>query len=94
MEARDHLERALGLFQPDRDDDLGFRFGHDAGVVAMYYLALTLWPLGDLGRAVFLVDEAEVRVAALAHIGTVAFGRMHATLFALAARRPCRAPGR
>ena len=27
-EARDHLERALALFQPGRDDDLAFRFGH------------------------------------------------------------------
>ena len=31
-EARDHLERALALFQPGRDDDLAFRFGHDPGV--------------------------------------------------------------
>ena len=28
-EARDHLERALALFQPGRDDDLAFRFGLD-----------------------------------------------------------------
>ena len=27
VEARDHLERALALFQPGRDDDLAFRFG-------------------------------------------------------------------
>ena len=31
-EARDHLERALALFQPGRDDDLAFRFGRDPGV--------------------------------------------------------------
>ena len=30
-----HLERALALFQPGRDDDLAFRFGPDAGVAAM-----------------------------------------------------------
>ena len=34
-EARDHLERALALFQPGRDDDLAFRFGLDPGVAAM-----------------------------------------------------------
>ena len=33
-EARDHLERALALFQPGRDDDLAFRFGQDAGVAS------------------------------------------------------------
>ena len=45
-EAREHLERALTLFQPGRDDDLAFRFGQDAGVAAMCYLAIASWPLG------------------------------------------------
>ena len=53
-EARDHLERALALFQPGRDDDLAFRFGQDPGVAAMIYLALVLWPLGEVERAVSL----------------------------------------
>ncbi len=82
-EAQAYLERALALFRPGRDDDLAFRFGHDVGVVTMYYLALALWPLGDLGRVVSLVDEAEARVADLSHIGSLAFGRMHAVLLAL-----------
>jgi class 3 adenylate cyclase/tetratricopeptide (TPR) repeat protein len=51
QEARDHLERAVALFEPGRDDDLAFRFGHDAGVSAMFYLALVLWPVGDVERA-------------------------------------------
>jgi predicted ATPase len=82
-EARDHLERALILFQPGRDDDLAFRFGHDAGVAAMLCLALTLWPLGDVGRAVSLVSVAEARSASLAHIATRAHGKQHAALFEL-----------
>ena len=80
-EAREHLERALALFQPGRDDDLAFRFGNDAGVAAMHYLALTLWPMGDVGRAVSLVDGAEARVADLAHIGTRAYGKSHVVRF-------------
>ena len=36
-EARDHLERALALFGPGRDDDLAYRFGMDPGVPA--------WPI-------------------------------------------------
>jgi tetratricopeptide (TPR) repeat protein len=48
-EARGHLERALTLFQPGRDDDLAFRFGQDAGVAAMCYLAIASWPLGTSG---------------------------------------------
>ncbi len=82
-EAREHLERALALFQPGRDDDLAFRFGQDAGVAAMLYLALALWPLGDVERAVSLVRDAEARIAGLAHIGTRAYGRMHAAMFEL-----------
>ena len=82
-EARDHLERALALFRPGRDDDLAFRFGHDAGVAAMLYLALTLWPLGDIGRAVPLVRDAEARIPDLTHVGTREFGKVHAALFGL-----------
>jgi class 3 adenylate cyclase/predicted ATPase len=82
-EAQEHLERALALFQPGRDDDLAFRFGHDPGVSAMVYLALTLWPLGDIERAVSLVGDAEVRLAGLAHIGTRANAKCHLALFEL-----------
>jgi class 3 adenylate cyclase/predicted ATPase len=82
-EAREHLERALALFEPGRDDDLAFRFGNDAGVAAMHYLALTLWPMGDVGRAVSLVGGAEARVADLAHIGTRAYGKSHTVRFEL-----------
>ena len=81
--AHDHLERALALFQPGRDDDLAFRFGQDAGIAAMLFLAFTLWPLGGIERAGSLVDDAEAQIAGLAHIGTRAYGRMHAALFAL-----------
>ena len=69
-EAREHLERALTLFQPGRDDDLAFRFGQDAGVAAMCYLAIASWPLGDVSRAVSLVDGAHERLAGVTHIGT------------------------
>ena len=82
-EAQDHLERALALFQPGRDDDFAFRFGWDAGVAAMHYLALTLWPMGDVGRAVSLDHDAQTRIAGLSHIGTHANGNMHAALFEL-----------
>ena len=75
VEAREHLERALALFQPGRDDDLAFRFGHDAVAAAMLNLATVLWPMGDIGRAVSLAGEAEARIAAHPHIGTRAYGR-------------------
>src|SRR5208282_1522981 len=69
VEARDHLERALALFRPGRDDDLAFRFGHDAGAGAMAYLAPTSWALGDVARAIALVDAMLTRIASLTHVG-------------------------
>jgi class 3 adenylate cyclase/predicted ATPase len=83
VQAREHLERALALFQPGRDDDLAFRFGQDSGVAAMCFLALTLWPQGATGRAVSLVGEADARIAAHPHVGTQAYGRIFATMFEL-----------
>jgi predicted ATPase len=82
-EGREHLERALALFQPGRDDELAFRFGHDAGVAAMLYLALALWPLGDAGRAASLVGDAQARIMGLVHFGARAQGKLHAAMFEL-----------
>ncbi len=87
-EARDHFERALALFQPGRDDDLAFRFGQDPGVAAMAYLAIALWPLGEVDRALSLIDRMQTRIADLTHVGTLAFGRMHRGLVRIDARRP------
>ena len=82
-EAREHLERALTLFQPGRDDDLAFRFGQDAGVAAMCYLAIASWPLGNVRRAVSLFDGAHERLASVAHIGTHPYAKLHAAMFEL-----------
>jgi class 3 adenylate cyclase/tetratricopeptide (TPR) repeat protein len=82
-EARSHLERALALFQPGRDDDLAFRFGHDVGVAAMLFLAFTVWPLGDSGRAISLIGDADARIASLGHIGSRATERALMAVFEL-----------
>ena len=82
-EARGHLERAVALFEPGRDDDLAFRFGQDTGVAAMLYLALTLWPMGDIERAISLGRDAEARMASLAHVHTRVFGEHLAAMFEL-----------
>ena len=82
-EAREHLERALTLFQTGRDDDLAFRFGQDAGIAAMCYLAMASWPLGNVRRAVSLVDGVHERLASVAHIGTLPYAKLHAAMFEL-----------
>ena len=83
LEAREHLERALSLFRPGRDDDLAFRFGPDPGVAAMAYLAIVSWPLGEVDQAISHIDRMQTRIAAVSHIGTLAMGRMHAAMFEL-----------
>ena len=82
-DARDHLDRALALFEPGRDDDLALRFGYDAGAVAMVHLAFVVWPLGDVRRAVSLIGSAQARSAALAHVATHVHANMHAAMFEL-----------
>jgi tetratricopeptide (TPR) repeat protein len=93
-EARDHLERALALFEPGRDDDLAFRFGHDPGVGAMTDLATASWPLGEVDRAISLIDRMQTRIAHLTHVSTLAFGRMRAALFELTCGDQARAAPR
>jgi predicted ATPase/class 3 adenylate cyclase len=89
-QARDHFERALALFQPGRDDDLAFRFGHDAGVGAMFNLAVASWPLGEVDRAISLIERMQTRIAGLEHVTTIAFGRLNLALFELMRRDPAR----
>ena len=93
-EARDHLERALALFQPGRDDDLTFRFGLDPGIATMVNLANASWPLGEVDRAISLIDRAELRSADFTHAGVRAFARMHSALFDLMRRDHARAAPR
>ena len=82
-EAQDHLECALALFEPGRDDDLAFRFGQDAGVAAMVNLAFTLWPLGEVERALSFLGDAEARTASITHVGTLAYTKWQAAIFEL-----------
>jgi predicted ATPase len=90
-EARENLERARALFQPGRDDDLAFRFGLDAGFTVLICSAIALWPLGEVERALSLVESAQARLAAITHAGSLAFGRQHLTLFELMRRDQQRA---
>ncbi len=80
-EAQDHLERALALFQPGRDDDLAFRLGVDPGTAAMAYLAITSWPLGEVDHATSLIERMQTRMSDLTHVGMLAYGKVHAALF-------------
>ena len=62
--ARSHLERALAIFDPERDADLAFRFDHDAGVGVMSYLSI------DAVRARQLRSQLEARLRKVRHVAT------------------------
>ena len=58
-----HLERALHECDTEHDEEAWERFGDDTGAVAMSYLALTTWQLGQVERARELIDTANQRAA-------------------------------
>ena len=49
----------------------------------MCYLAMASWPLGNVRRAVSLVDGAHERLASVAHIGTHPYAKLHTAIFEL-----------
>ena len=76
--ARDHLEQALAIFDAERDRDLAFRFGQDAGVAALAFSALALWALGEVGLAEERMKQMTARATKSGHAGTAAYGLFHA----------------
>jgi class 3 adenylate cyclase/tetratricopeptide (TPR) repeat protein len=70
--ARNALERALGDYVRERDQETMHRFGNDTQVSATNFLALTEWHLGELEHARNLIDESTRRAAELGHVPAVA----------------------
>jgi predicted ATPase len=62
---------------------MAFRLAPDPGVSAMAYLAFALWPLGQVDRAVSLIERMRARIADLTNANTLAYGAVHAAQFAL-----------
>ena len=87
-EARVHLDQALAIFDPQRDRDLAYRFGHDVGVAEMAYLAMVRWSLGEIDRAHRLAAEMVTQAIQTGHIPTVVYGHMHKAIFELMRRNP------
>jgi predicted ATPase len=56
--AREHLENAIPLYDPERHRPLIFRYGLDARIVCFTHAAWALWQLGYPDQAVKLSNEA------------------------------------
>jgi ATP/maltotriose-dependent transcriptional regulator MalT len=67
-------------YAPDRDVEARLRFGMDTRIVALTYLALASWHLGEVERSRLLI-EAAVRLAAESgHATTLAFAYNYQTM--------------
>jgi class 3 adenylate cyclase/predicted ATPase len=59
LRAREHLEMAISIYDPERHRPLAFRYGGaDAGVTCLSYAASTLWQLGYPDQALKRSNEA------------------------------------
>jgi predicted ATPase len=86
--ARHHLEQAVVVYDYERDRHSATRFGYDAGVVSMLYLAWTLWPLGNVDRATYLADQALGLALRSEHIPTVVLARTLCDAFSDMRQKP------
>ena len=84
IEGRSHLEKALAIFNPERDRDLAFRFGQDVGVSAMV-IGYRASAARRGRRARELVDAATRRIHS-GHLATSTLGLMHSAMCMIIAR--------
>ena len=87
-DARVSLERALAIFDPERDSNFAFRFAQDLGVSITAYLALVLWPLGEVDRAREIAEGMVARATKIGHVGTAVYGHFHFVMFEMMRRNP------
>jgi tetratricopeptide (TPR) repeat protein len=86
--ARTHLEQALATYDHEPDQSADPRFVYDNRVVAMGWLALVLWPLGEVDEAARLLDSALSLARQNGHVPTLAWVHAYACRFAGIGRRP------
>jgi class 3 adenylate cyclase/predicted ATPase/energy-coupling factor transporter ATP-binding protein EcfA2 len=86
--ARTHLEQALTAYEQERQ--LAPRFGFEDRVVSTGWLAMVLWPLGEVEQAVRLLESALNIARQTRHFPTIAWAHAYACRFA----GICRKPGR
>ena len=76
--ARQHLEQARTLYDPEYRPDFLYEYGQDIGVTALCYLCWALWHLGYVDQASKIAIEALARAKKLSHPHTLAYTICHA----------------
>jgi predicted ATPase len=73
LAAREHLEQAVALYDPERHGSTAFTFGQDLGVSALSHLIWVLWLLGYPDQASRRQAEALALAHRIGHKNTLAF---------------------
>jgi class 3 adenylate cyclase/tetratricopeptide (TPR) repeat protein len=68
-----HLVRAAELYAPETGNITDLRYSQDHAVWSLSLLALSLWPLGEIDRAIEASAQALARAAEIDHAMTTAF---------------------
>jgi tetratricopeptide (TPR) repeat protein len=71
VQASEHLQQALKLYDPERDSEAKFRFAQEPDAGTKSYLALAHWQFGEIARAAEVMEEAVARALRSAHPQTV-----------------------
>ncbi|HEY4939957.1 MAG TPA: adenylate/guanylate cyclase domain-containing protein [Rhizomicrobium sp.] len=79
--ARGQLEQAVAGYDETKHAALAHVFGQDTGMAAKSFLALTLWPLGEVNRARQMADDALALARRSGHVPTLAYALFYACLF-------------
>jgi predicted ATPase len=77
-EARKHLERAQGLYDPDLHLRYRFQYGQDIGTTVMCYLSWALWHLGYVDQASQVAFKAVNRAEEISHPHSLVYTLCHA----------------
>jgi pimeloyl-ACP methyl ester carboxylesterase/class 3 adenylate cyclase/tetratricopeptide (TPR) repeat protein len=90
--SHDHAERAIGLYNPDRDHDLTFKYsGHDPGVCSRCFAGLTAWLAGNPEKARLRCREAISLAEHFQHPLTTALAHWGQSYLHMFAREPVEA---
>jgi predicted ATPase/class 3 adenylate cyclase len=80
LTAREHLEQAVALYNPERHGSTAFVFGQDLGVSALAHLTWVLWLLGYPDQASRRQAEGLALAHRVGHKNTLGFALMYSAL--------------
>jgi predicted ATPase len=80
LTAREHLEQAVALYNPERHGSTAFVFGQDLGVSALAHLTWVLWLLGYSDQASRRQAEGLALAHRVGHKNTLGFALMYSAM--------------